>query len=115
MGNCCIGFLLCVLCLTLCDFLPSLCSYVSLPLLPHFLSVPCSVDEAVVEEPQMDQNHSSGPKVELQSAPDHVDQELEDELLELDLEDNPSHQHQQKASCSLRFKTQTYFSKYINY
>lgn len=114
MGNCCICVHLCVLCLTLCDFLP-LCSFASLPPLPHFLSVSCSVDEAVVEEPQMDQNHSSGPKVEFQSAPDHVDQEVEDELLELDLEDKPSHQHQQKASFSLCFKTQTCFSKYIHY
>lgn len=91
------------------DFFNSLCSFVSLPPLPHFLSMSCSVDEAVVEEPQLDQNHSSGPGAEVQSAPDHLDQEqqqqdrpeLEDELLDLDLEDKPPHQHKQKVSCNL--------------
>ncbi|XP_011612880.2 SUN domain-containing ossification factor [Takifugu rubripes] len=63
-----------------------------------------SMDEAVVEESQLDQNHSSGPGAEFQSGPDHLDQEqqqdgpeLEEELPDLDLEDKPSHQHIQKA------------------
>ncbi|TNM87479.1 hypothetical protein fugu_005700 [Takifugu bimaculatus] len=66
-----------------------------------------SMDEAVVEEPQLDQNLSSGPGAEFQSGPDHLDQEqqqqqqdgpeLEEELPDLDLEDKPSHQHIQKA------------------
>lgn len=60
--------------------------------------------EAVIEEPQLEQNHSSVPKVEFQSTPDHVDQEQqqqqdrqlrEDELLDLDLEDKPLRQHKQ--------------------
>lgn len=66
------------------------------------------MDEAVVEEPQLDQNHSSGPGAEFQSAPDHLDQEqqqdrpeLEEELLDLDLEGKPPHQHKQKVSCNL--------------
>lgn len=103
------------------DFLNSLCSFVSLPPLPHLLSMSCSMDEAVVEEPQLDQNHSSGPGAEFQSAPDHLDQEqqqqdraeLEDELLDLDLEDKPPHQHKQKVSFNLCFRTQDLLSKYI--
>lgn len=58
------------------------------------------MDEAVVEELQLEQNHSSVPEVEFQSTPDHVDQQQdrqdhEDELLDLDLEDKPSRQHKQ--------------------
>lgn len=55
------------------------------------------MDEAVVEEPQSDQNHSYAPEVVSQSILDHVDQEQEvvEELLDLDLEDKPSRQHKQ--------------------
>lgn len=62
------------------------------------------MDEAVLEEPHLDQNHSSAPEVEFQSTPDHVDQEqqqqqdrqdVEDELLYSDLEDKTSRQHKQ--------------------
>lgn len=88
--------------------------------LPHLISMSCSMDEAVVEEPQLDQNHSSGPGAEFHSAPDHLDQEqqqdrpeLEDELLDLDLEDKPLHQHKHKVSFNLCLKTQDFWSKYI--
>lgn len=84
----------------------------------HLLSMSSSVDEAVVEEPQLDQNHSSGPGAEFQSAPDHLDQEqqqdrpeVEEELLDLDLEDKPPHQQKQKVSCN--FRTQDFWSEYI--
>lgn len=122
MEHCCTGVILCVVFDILFDFLNSLCSFVSLPPLPHLLSMSCSMDEAVVEEPQLDQNHSSGPGAEFHSAPDHLDQEqqqqqdrpeMEDELLDLDLEDKPLHQHKQKVSFSLCLKMQDFWSKYI--
>lgn len=86
---------------------------------PHLLSVCCSMDDAVVDEPETVQNHSSGPDVKFQSTLDHTDQEpqqqqqdrqeLEDELLDLDLEDKPSHQDKHKVFCNF------FISKYIDY
>lgn len=121
MEHCCTRVILCDVFDILVDLLHSLCSFDSPP---HLLSMSCSIDEAVVEEPQLDQNHSSVPGAEFQSAPDHLDQEqqqqqqqdrpeLEDELLDLDLEDKPSHQHKQKVSCNLCFRTQDFWSKYL--
>lgn len=120
MEHCCTGVILCVVFDILFDFLNYLCTFVSLPPLPHLLFMSCSMDEAVVEEPQLDQNLSSGPGAEFQSGPDHLDQEqqqqqdgpeLEEELPDLDLEDKPSHQHIQKVSCNLCFRTQDFLSK----
>lgn len=66
----------------------------------------------VVEEPQLDQNHSSGPEVQLETSPDHVDQdkqqdrqEREEELLDVDLENKPSQHPKLEVSHSLCFKT----------
>lgn len=76
---------------------------------PHLLFICCSVDDAVVEETETEQNHSSGPDVKFQSTLDHMDQqqqdrqELEDELLDLDLEDKPLHQDKHKVSHNLCF------------
>lgn len=84
------------------------CSFI-LPLSISFCSlyttlVPslwCSMDEAVTEDQQTDQRHSSGPETEIQSTPGLVDQEqeqrevLEDGLSVLEQVGNTSH-HQHK-------------------
>ncbi|XP_026201114.1 SUN domain-containing ossification factor isoform X2 [Anabas testudineus] len=62
-----------------------------------FGSPALSIDEASIEDQQLDQSHCSGPKAEVQPTPSHVDQEqrqeLEDEPPSLDHESNTSHHH----------------------